>query len=469
MNSPLRVVIIGAGPAGLTAGYQLTQQGEAPLILEKGNKVGGIARTEVYKGFRFDIGGHRFYTKVPEVAAIWEAVLGDDFSLRPRLSRIFYGGQFYQYPLDLLDTLAKLGVWESTLAGLSYLRWQLWPYRQVETFEQWVTNHFGQRLYETFFKAYTEKVWGVPCSSIQAEWAAQRIRGLSLRSLAKTAVFGNGHGAVTSLIEQFHYPRLGPGMMWEGMQARIEAAGGEVVLGREVVEVAHEAGRITAVLLGNGERVATNHLISSMPISELVGRLRPAPETAVLQAAASLRYRSFLLVGLIVRQADLFPDNWIYIHTPQLRVGRIQNFKNWSPDMVPDSQMTSLGMEYFCDEGDALWQTADGELLALATRELVALGLVTAVDVVDGVVIRQPKAYPVYDETYRRHLDRLRGYLRPFVNLQTVGRNGLHRYNNQDHSMLTGLLAGRNWLGEDHDVWSVNTERSYYESFVAEA
>ncbi|MEM7114737.1 MAG: NAD(P)/FAD-dependent oxidoreductase [Chloroflexota bacterium] len=466
MSDVPQVVIIGAGPAGLTAAYRLLQHGVKPLILEKTNQVGGIARTERYNGFRFDIGGHRFFSKVEVVNQIWHDVLGNDFLLRPRLSRIFYKGQFFRYPLDLFDTLAKLGVVQSTLAGLSYLRWQVAPYRQVNTFEEWVTNHFGRRLYQTFFKTYTEKVWGVPCSTIQADWAAQRIKGLSLATLLKTAVFGNSNGHVKSLIDQFHYPRLGPGMMWEAMTSKIETAGGLVQFESDVVELCHDGHHVTEILLANGRSLRVNQLISSMPLRLLVERLAPQVPTAVSHAARQLRYRGFILVGLILQQEDIFPDNWLYIHSPNMRVGRIQNFKNWSLEMVPDPQMTSLGMEYFCDEGDELWQMPDDALLTLATKELIALGLAKAVDVVDGVVIRQPKAYPVYDQTYRDNLAIVRDYIARFENLQTVGRNGMHRYNNQDHSMLTGLLAADNWDGQDHDLWQVNTERSYYETFT---
>jgi protoporphyrinogen oxidase len=460
-------IIIGAGPAGLTAGYELLKRDRPPLILEKANRVGGIARTERYKGYRFDIGGPRFYTKVDEIERIWHEVLGPEFLLRPRLSRIYYQSQFYQYPLNVMNTLGNLGLLESGLILLSYLRWQLWPYQQEENFEQWVTNRFGRRLYQTFFQTYTEKVWGIPCHTIQADWAAQRIKDLSLRSAVSNALFkSNG---VKSLIEEFHYPRLGPGMMWERMQDLLESGGGEVRLGTGVVGLHHTDGRIHRLTVRQGDDcydIEADQVISSMPISHLLLGLDPAPPEAVLHAARSLNYRDFLIVGLIVNHPDLFPDNWIYIHSPAVKVGRIQNFKNWSADMVPDPAMTCLGLEYFCNEGDSLWTMDDDALIQLAAQELDQLGLADADQVVDGVIIRQRKAYPVYDESYRTHLATIQAYLDGFSNLQTVGRNGMHRYNNQDHSMLTGLLAAKNLLGEQHELWHVNTERSYYEEML---
>lgn len=463
-----RTIVIGGGPAGLTAAYELGKRGVAALVLEKGERVGGIARTESYKGYLFDIGGHRFYTKVGEVEAIWHELLGDDLLERPRLSRIFYNGDFYPYPLKLAKTLQNLGAFESARIGLSYLRWKVNPYPQEESFEEWVTNRFGDRLYRTFFKHYTEKVWGISTREIRAEWAAQRIKGLSLRSAVGQAVFGRS--SIKSLIEKFYYPRLGPGMMWERMQAQIDQTGGRVCLNSNVIGVTHDDDRIATVRVETGwgdvTQLSIDQLISTMPLAQLVQRLEPSAPAPILAAASGLRYRDFLIVVLIIDQADLFPDNWIYIHSRDVRVGRIQNFKNWSPEMVPDAGKTSLGMEYFANVGDDLWQQTDQQLIELARREIEALGLAKSADVDDATVLRQRKAYPVYDSTYQHNLGLIRDYLARFVNLQTIGRNGLHRYNNQDHSMLTGLLAARNILGEDHPLWEVNTERSYYEEVV---
>ena len=461
-----RVIVIGGGPAGLTAAYELSKAGIKSIVLEKGARVGGIARTEVYKGYRMDIGGHRFFTKVGEVEALWSEILGDDFIVRPRLSRIYYDRKFILYPLRFADALSKLGVRRSSLILLSYLRSQLFPYRAENTFEEWVSNRFGRRLYRIFFKTYTEKVWGIPCSQISAEWAAQRIQGLSLPRAVWNAIFGQRGGAVKSLIEQFDYPRLGPGMLWERTQQLLEARGDEVCLNADVVKVMHTLGRATGVVVrrdGREETIEADAIISSMPISELVMKLDPPAPEVVRDCAGRLTYREFVTVGLLVNQAQLFPDNWIYIHSPEVRVGRIQNFKNWSPDMVPDPSKTFVGLEYFCTVDDDLWRMSDEALIRLGTSELDQMGLAKVTDVEDGVVIRQLKAYPVYTGEYKEYLERIRGFLDSIPNLQTVGRNGLHMYNNQDHSMLTAMLAVKNLLGEQHDVWSVNVERSYHE------
>jgi protoporphyrinogen oxidase len=460
------VAIVGAGPAGLTAAYELVKEGIVPVVLEKGDKVGGLARTESYKGYRFDIGGHRFYTKVAAVQQLWQEVLGNEFIKVPRLSRIFYRGKFFNYPISAFNTLFNLGIIESALIILSYLRVRVWPLPKEETFEQWVINRFGERLYKTFFKTYTEKVWGIPCSEIQADWAAQRIKGLSLTTAIINALFGSND--TKTLIKEFDYPALGPGMMWEKFAEAVEAKDGKVYLDTKVISFEREGNKIKSITAEhNGELVeySADNFITSMPISALVARMKPQPPEPVLHAARSLKYRDFLIVSLIVDRPSLFPDNWIYIHSPEVKVGRIQNFKNWSAALVPDASKTCLGMEYFCNEGEELWQMSDAELVELATRELAQLGLAKMADVKDGVVLRQPKAYPVYDAEYRGHLRVLEVFLTEIENLQTIGRNGMHRYNNQDHSMLTGMLAARNLLGEKHDLWDVNTERSYYEDF----
>ncbi len=468
------VVIIGGGPAGLTAGYELAKQGIQSIVFEQDDRVGGISRTETYKGYRFDIGGHRFFTKVQEVQNFWKEILGNDFIQVPRLSRIYYQSKFYDYPLSIGNTLSNLGVWTSFLILLSYLKAKLKAKLNLtptpETFEEWVIDCFGERLYRTFFKTYTEKVWGIPCSMIQADWAAQRIQGMSLKRAVINAAFGTQNAK--SLIKKFDYPRLGPGMMWERCQEKIEALGGTVELETKVTEILREGNRIKSVTVrqAHEERTITaDHFVSSMPLTALLNCLNPLPPASVLAAAHQLKYRDFLIVSLVVNRADLFPDNWLYIHSPEFQVGRIQNFKNWSPEMVPDASKTCLGMEYFCSVGDGLWEMSDADLIELATREAIALriGIQTS-DVEDGVVIRQYKAYPVYDGAYRQHLQVIQDYLATFENLQTVGRNGMHRYNNQDHSMLTAMLAVKNILGEQHNLWTVNVERSYHEEFTKE-
>ncbi|EDX77326.1 FAD dependent oxidoreductase, putative [Coleofasciculus chthonoplastes PCC 7420] len=468
------VVIIGGGPAGLTAGYELLKRGIKPIVLEKADKVGGISRTETYKDYRFDIGGHRFFTKVGEVDRFWHEILEDEFIQVPRLSRIYYQGKFYNYPLSLFNALSNLGIIQSFLILVSYLRAKLRarlnPDFEPETFEEWVIDCFGRRLYRIFFKTYTEKVWGIPCTQIRADWAAQRIQNMSLKRAVINAVFKSQNAK--SLIKEFKYPILGPGMMWERCQEKLESQGAPVYLHTTVTRIEREGTRIKRITAKQGDETLQftgDHFISSMPVTALLYRLDPPPPDYVLEAAKGLKYRDFLIVSLVINQQDLFPDNWIYIHSPEFKVGRIQNFKNWSPAMVPDPSKTCLGMEYFCSEGDQLWELSDVELIELASREAIDLNIgVNQGDVEDGVVIRQHKAYPVYDGEYRKHLQVIQEYIQTFENLQTVGRNGMHRYNNQDHSMLTAMLAVKNILGENHDLWNVNVERSYHEEFTTE-
>ena len=461
-----QVVIIGAGPAGLTAAYEAVKHGVYPVVLEKSDKVGGLARTESYKGFHFDMGGHRFFTKAPEVKRMWREVLGDEFLRRPRLSRIYYKGRFFFYPLKPLNALIGLGFLESLRIVLSYIKWRLLPYSREDTFEQWVTNRFGKRLFQTFFKTYTEKVWGIPCSELKAEWAAQRIKDLSLKT-ALLNMFFKPKNVIKTLIDEFDYPRLGPGMMWNAVKNEVEKRGGVVRVGSEIVGIERSGNIIESVTVssnGHPERFHAAQFISSMPVTEFIRRLEPPPPPEVLKAATELKYRDFLTVCLIVNKADLFPDNWIYIHDPSVKVGRIQNFKNWSPSMVPDPNKTSLGLEYFCTEGDHLWSLPDEDLIELGKQEVDRVGLASYADVEDGCVVRVAKAYPVYDSAYREHLSILRRFLEGLQNVQTIGRNGLHRYNNQDHAMLTGMLAVRNaMLGERNDLWSVNTDQEYHE------
>jgi protoporphyrinogen oxidase len=470
MSEP-QTVIIGGGPAGLTAAYELANLEHRVVVLERQDRVGGLARTESYKGFLFDIGGHRFFTKVQEVNRMWRELLGKDFLTRPRLSRIYYNRKFFYYPLRPLNAVLGLGVWRSLLIILSYLRWHLFPYPREETFEQWVTNRFGKRLFETFFKAYTEKVWGISCAELRAEWAAQRIRGLSLKT-ALVNMLVQRQPTVKTLIEEFHYPRLGPGMMWSQAKDEIERRGGEVRLDHEVVTIRWNGSRIesaVAVHDGRQEAVRGSAFISTLPINDLIAKLEPPAPTQVLAAANGLRYRGLVVVCLIVNKPALFPDNWIYIHDPQVRVGRIQNYKNWSPDMVPDGAKTCLGLEYFCTPGDELWNRTDAGLIELAKGEAERIGLANGADTEDGCVVRVPNAYPIYDANYRANLDIVREFVDGLENLQTIGRNGLHRYNNQDHAMLTGIWAARNLaLGEKNDVWSVNTDADYHEEAILE-
>ena len=464
-NLTQHTIVIGAGPAGLAAGYELARRGLAPLILERGPQIGGLARTEAHQGYRFDIGGHRFFTKVTEIKDLWQDLLRSDFLTVHRLSRIYYRRHFFLYPLNLPNVLHNLGPCESSLAVLSYLRARTWPLPEERSFEQYVINRFGRRIYAAFFKTYTEKVWGIPCGRLDAEWAAQRIASLSFLRVVRSALpRSNGH--IKSLIPAFEYPVLGPGMMWQRMQDRIEAWGGQIWLNSEVTGLQHDGRQVTAAeVQRDGQRLVLpcRQVINSMPINDLVTRLTPQLPAEALAAARRLQYRALLIVGLIVAGTNLFPDNWIYVHAPEFRVGRIQNFRNWSAGLAADDAHTHVGMEYFCDEGDAFWTMPDDALVRLAADELAALGLAPRSAIEDGLVIRQPGAYPVYTGAYRQHLEVLRRALSGLNNLQTIGRNGMFRYNNLDHSMLTGLLAARNALGEQHDLWQVNADQEYHE------
>ena len=458
------VVTLGAGPAGLATACELIKQGVQPIVLEKADRVGGIARTETYKDYYFDIGGHRFFTKIDRVNRLWHEMLGEDFQKVRRMSRIYYEGRFFNYPISISNTLFNLGIFESVLIVLSYFNAQFLPHREEKTFEQWVSNRFGQRLYKIFFQTYTEKVWGVPCNKIQADWALQRIKGLSLIAAVSNALFGIKK--VKSLIDEFYYPIKGAGMMWQRFQETIEDQGGTVSLNSEAISLKHKNGRIISVAYLNSDKrseIPVEHLISSIPITKLVALLDPKAPDEVLSATQKLSYRAFIIVVLIIDKEDLFADQWIYIHSPDVKVGRIQNFKNWSAAMVPDPKKTSVGMEYFCTEGDGIWTMSDNELIDLASRELSEIGLSEVDRVIDSFIVRQPGAYPIYDTNYRDHLEVIKSYLANIDNLQIIGRNGMHRYNNMDQSMLVGMLAAQNFLGANHDLWKVNEEKEYIE------
>lgn len=468
-------VIIGGGPAGLTAAYELQKISNqiTPIVFEADHIVGGISRTESHNGYRFDIGGHRFFTKVPEVDAMWHEVLGDDFITRPRLSRIYYRDKFYDYPLKIFNALGNIGLYEAGRIMLSYLKWKARPSKREDNFEEWVINRFGGRLYMHFFRSYTEKVWGIDPRQIRADWAAQRIKNLSLPKAVWNAL--TGRNDTTSLIEEFQYPRLGPGMMWEKTAERITASGGVVQTQSAITRIYRDGMRVTGVDVRSWDgmtestpvttHVRGDHFINTMALRELIHSFDPPPPEEVVEAADRLKYRDFLIVTLVLNKPDPFPDNWIYVHSPKVKVGRIQNFRAWSPEMLANPDTASIGMEYFCQLGDGLWTMGNDELRALGASELEQLGLGQVSDVIDAAVIRQPKAYPVYDAEYQEALEVVSNWLKKLENFQTVGRNGLHRYNNQDHSMLSAMLAARNILGEHHDVWSVNVDRSYHEEF----
>ena len=454
------VAIIGAGPAGLTAGYTLLKKDHTldVTVLEADPEyVGGISRTVRYKDFRFDIGGHRFFSKSKEVEDFWTEILPDDMLDRPRSSRIFYRGQFFSYPLKAFEALFKLGVIESTLCMASYAKARVAPTKDPKNFEDWVSNQFGKRLFSLFFKTYTEKVWGMSCKEISADWAAQRIKGLSLASAVKNALLPKKKTAkrgevIKTLIDTFRYPRLGPGMMWEACADKIREMGGTIKMGARVTacdwDQSQQLWRLTYRNADGSESVVkANHIMTSAPMREFCLSLSPKVSEEAINAAGSLRYRDFLTVALIVKDKEQFTDNWIYIHDPKVKVGRIQNFKSWSPEMVPDPEMSCYGLEYFCFKGDGLWNTSDAELIELAKAEIQKIGLARPEDVVDGCVVRQPKAYPIYDDDYATHVETLRTEIESkFPTLHFAGRNGMHKYNNQDHAMMTAMLCAENIL-----------------------
>ena len=472
------VVVIGAGPAGLTAAYQLCKAGIGALVLEADDVVGGISRTVERDGWRFDIGGHRFFTKVQPVEELWHEILApEDFLLRPRLSRIYYDGKFYDYPIKPTNALRNLGLVEAVRCAASYAWARVFPPKDQSSLEAYIVANYGWRLYEHFFKTYNEKVWGVPASELSADWGAQRIKGMSLwkavweplraRLVGRRADRGS---QVTSLIEEFQYPKHGPGMMWETCRTLVEKGRGEVRTRATVTTLERGPGGVTAVRFehdGESWRQPADDVISSMPFSALVRALDPPAPPEVLAAADDLHYRDFLTVALVVPESAGFPDNWIYIHSPKVKVGRIQNFGAWSPHMVQPGT-TCLGLEYFVFEGDALWQSSDEDLVDLARAELAAIGLVEPGQVERGYVVRMPKAYPVYDDTYRQAVETIRHWLASEVpNVHPVGRNGMHKYNNQDHSMYTAMLTVQNIVdGARHDIWAVNVDEEYHEEKV---
>lgn len=476
MTHLIETLIVGAGPAGLTSAYTLAKSGHDVVVLEQDPAyVGGISRTASYKGFLFDIGGHRFFSKSKEIVDLWNEILPDDFIERPRLSRIYYRGKFYSYPLKAFEALRNLGIFQSAACVASFAWAKAFPIEKPKTFHQWVRNNFGERLFSIFFKTYTEKVWGMGCDEISADWAAQRIKGLDLwaavmdglrRSLGRKS---GASGSAKSLIESFRYPRRGPGMMWEAAAQKIRALGGSIDMDRGVTALDwNEDTRVwtvTARDASGAEHVYhARRVISSAPIRDLMRAIKPTPLS--LLHARELKYRDFLTVVLIGKSDIALPDNWVYIHDPSVKVGRVQNFRSWSPEMLPDADSTCLGLEYFCFEGDGLWSSGDEDLIELAKAEIAKIGLMRAEDVVDATIVRQPKAYPVYDDSYADHVALIRSEIASrYPTLHLVGRNGMHKYNNQDHAMMTGLLTAMNILAGEtlYDVWQVNEDAEYGE------
>ncbi len=465
-----KIAIIGAGPAGLTAAYLLAKAGQQVTVFEADPVyVGGISRTESYKGFLFDIGGHRFFSKSKEVEDFWTEILGNDLLDRPRSSRIYYNQQFFSYPLNAMEALTKLGIMESVLCVLSYIKAKLLPAKNPVNFEDWVTNNFGKRLYNIFFKTYTEKVWGIPCKEISADWAAQRIKGLSLSSAIKNALIkpksDDKNKLIKTLIDTFRYPKYGPGMMWEVCAEKCKQMGVTLLMNEPVTGI--EKGESSwSVKTKTGQTfTGFDNVLSSAAIAQLAPFIAPKmPETALL-AASRLKYRDFITVVLILKDKNKFDDNWIYIHDPSVKVGRVQNFKSWSPYMVPDPTMACYGLEYFCFEGDQMWDSSNEELIALGKKEIEQIGLATGADITDGYVVRQKKAYPVYDHFYKENIEMVKEGLEAYEGLYLMGRNGMHKYNNQDHSMMTAMLAAKNIISGNqmYDLWNVNQDAEYHE------
>lgn len=470
MQSNDPVVVIGGGPAGLTAAYEIVKRGGSVIVYEADKVVGGISRTVEREGWRFDIGGHRFFTKVKEVEALWHEILPDeDFLLRPRMSRIFFDGKYYDYPLKAGNALKNLGIIEAVRSVLSYVWARVRPPKDQTNYEGWLVARFGWRLYRRFFETYTQKVWGVPVREMPADWAAQRVKSLSLSKAIINALSPKrGQTEVTSLIEEFQYPKYGPGMMWERCAELIEKAGGTIELEQRVVRIEHRGGRAVSVTVRDKNGVertqVASDVISTMPMAQLVDAFSPPLPEQIVRAGHDLHYRDFLTVALVIPEHLAFPDNWIYIHASEVKVGRIQNFGSWSPYLVKEGR-TCLGLEYFVFEGDELWSADDESLIERGKRELEWLGLAKAWDVEMGYVFRMPKAYPYYDNTYQSNVQKIVSYLeRDVSNVHLVGRNGMHKYNNQDHSMFTAMLTVENLYGAHHDVWSVNVEEEYHET-----
>lgn len=470
-----KLLIVGAGPAGLTAGYEAAVAGWDVTVLEKdANYVGGISRTVRDGGYRFDIGGHRFFSKSAEITRWWKERLPDDFIEVKRMSRIYYRGRFFDYPLKPWNALSNLGFITSAACVLSYIWVRLFPKKPERSFEDWVSNRFGRKLFNIFFKTYTEKVWGIPTSELSADWAAQRIKGLSLLGAIINAFKGRNKDSavIKTLIDTFSYPRLGPGQMWEKTAEDIRSRDGKIEMGVRVTKIRHNGMKVLAIegldTTGALRTYTAEQFIVSMPLQETVLAMDPPLAEGVRAAATKLRYRDFLTAALVVEGENPFPDNWIYIHDPNVKLGRIQNFKNWSEAMIGEKGTTCLGLEYFCFEGDGLWTMNDTDLIALGTTELAKLRLADPQKIKRGVVVRMDKAYPVYDPDYQAHLNVIRNELSPICNLAVVGRNGMHKYNNQDHSMMTAILAVRNTQGGNFNLWHVNTDAEYHEQIGSE-
>lgn len=464
--------VLGAGPAGFGAALELCRHRVTDLlIIDRNKRVGGLARTELFGGARFDVGPHRFFTKSEEINRLWHDTLGTDFRPVDRLTRIYYKHKLFKYPLKAFDALIKLGPVESVQALGSFARAQLGKHADPSTFEEWITQKFGRKLYETFFKTYTEKIWGIPCSQVGAEWAAQRIKGLDVFEVLKNAVFTGLHKKPKTLVEQFDYPILGAGQMYEVMADQVVAQGAQIKLGTRVVAIHQQQNRVRSieVLADNGEReeIFAEHFFSSIPLTKFIGMMDPVESDVIRQAAESLYYREHITVDLLVSGTDWFPDQWIYIHWPDVQMARLANYNNFSKAMVASPRMTALSVEYFVFQHDPLWHRSDPEIVAQAIDELEYVGLVKRNAVEQSWVVRETESYPTYYLGYAGPYETLKARLGQFTNLSPIGRGGMYKYNNQDHSIMSGLLAARNYLqlpGGPNNLWNINVDAEYQES-----
>ncbi len=471
MKKATKVVIIGAGPAGLGCAYELVEnrQGRDVLVLEKNDSVGGLSRTINYKGNYFDVGPHRFYTKNNEVLSLWKKIGGKDLITDSRLTRIYYNNKFFLYPVQFKDVILKLGLKENFLCGVSFLQAKI-MLRKLEpkTFEEWITKNFGSKLYRMFFKTYTEKVWGIPCKKIGASWATQRIKNMSFLEAFKTSVLGQRSRKAKSLVDHFYYPNLGSGQMYRKLAGDISRAGGQISLTSKVTKLIRKNKTIVAVEYNqNGKMMSipVSHLFSSMPLTELVSLLSPKADPQILKAAQKLYFHDHITVNLIIKQKNIFLDNWIYIHASEVEMARIANFGNFSAKMVQNKNHSAVCAEYFVFQNEKLWKLSDKEIIDLASAELEKIGLVSREDISEGFVARETESYPTYYLGYEKYYEKIKNYVNGFTNLQAIGRGGMYKYNNMDHSIYSGMLGARNLISgkKQYDLWSINEDAEYLE------
>lgn len=464
-------VVVGAGPAGMACAYALAERGKTSVVIDKNDAPGGLCRTIDFSGYLFDIGGHRFISKSQEMNRIWQEVLGGDMLRVKRLSRIYYRNKYFDYPLSFMNTFLNLGFVDSVMCVASYFNHKYFRKGEEDSLDGWITKRFGKRLFDIFFKSYSEKVWGVSCQNISADWAKQRIRGLSLRVAVQNAILSMEGKAPKTLCEEFYYPRTGPGGFYKKLEKRIVSSSGVVFRqNKSTVKIRHSGGRVTALEVrdcrdASGQSIPVEYLFSTMPLAELVSSLDPSPPDPVMAAGKRLKSRSFVTVNVILDRPYIFSDQWLYIHSPEVKLARVQNYKNWSADMVKDPRRTSLGLEYFCSEKDEFWALNDVDLINYALEDLEKVKIAYRKSLISAFVVRCPNAYPIYHLGYENDLLIVRNYLETFSNLQTFGRGGSFRYDNSDRAFLSGLYAAGNFLGETKcDLWNFDISDEYLEA-----